>query len=65
MKTIKGTKEQIKALNNFVTEVTLSDKPVPVTNELEHQAALQLIAAGHAVATKKKNYGRIAEIKGL
>lgn len=64
-KQIVGTKAEIQALNDWVTEVTLSQRPVKVANDMQHKAALQLVEAGHAVITKKKNYGRIAEIKGV
>ena len=63
-KTIKGTKEQIKSVNDFLIDVTLSGRPVKIQNELQHKAALQLVKAGMAIITKKKNYGRIDEIKG-
>jgi len=64
-KTIQGPKDLMQELRDWIAEVTLSDHPVAVTNDLQHKAALQLIAAGYAVATKKKQYGHIAEVKGI
>lgn len=64
-KQIVGTKSEIQALKDWVIQATLSDRPVKVENDMQHKAALQLVEAGHAVITKKKNYGRIAEIKAV
>lgn len=58
------TKEQIKKqVIDFIAEVTLTKKTVPVTNEFLHKAAVQLVEAGYATIVYKKNYGKIGAIR--
>jgi hypothetical protein len=58
------TKSEKEMLEQFINKLVF-DGRVAVTNDIEHKAALQLVNANKAIITKKKNYGRIAEIKDV
>jgi len=61
---IKGKKEQFEIMRNFKTLVRISSKPVDVICDYEHMAAKELVKQGLAKVVKKKQCGRIAQIKG-
>lgn len=63
MKTLKVTADQ-KKIAEALTLKAMEGCTIEISNELEHKIAERLVAAGMASVTKKKNYGRIAEIKG-
>lgn len=58
---IKVTKEQKIAGIDRILELSEMSK-FTITNELQHKIALELVQGGIAKITKKKNYGKIAEI---
>jgi hypothetical protein len=64
-KTIKVNQDQKAMLTDFIAKVTLTNRTVNVTNDLEHKAAKQLVDAGLAKIVYFKNYGHIAAIKGV
>ncbi len=62
-KDIKVTPAERKLAEDFVLRLELGDKPIKVTNPLEHKIAEALVAKGAAEIVGKKNYGRIDAIK--
>lgn len=63
MKTmVKCTQAEKTMLREMLADLVFSGK-VKVENDLQHKAAMILVDSGHAIVTRLKNYGRIAEIK--
>lgn len=58
----KGTQKEKQEYMEFCKNFAIDGKAV-VVSQVQHAAAEQMVKAGHAVITKKKNYGRIAEIE--
>lgn len=63
-KILKLTKEQKNLADRMMFDA-LVGKEIEITNAFEHQVAEQLIVAECAEIIEKKNYGRIAKIKGI
>lgn len=61
---LKVTKEE-KQLGETMFNDCMSYKVLDITTPFQHKVAEQLVINGMAEVTKKKNYGRIAQIKGL
>jgi len=54
-----------KVVAEMFTMKALQGYTLEISNDFEHKIAERLVEAGMASITKKKNYGRIAEIKGI
>lgn len=63
-KIMKVTKTEKELGMDFILKLSELGK-IAITNDFEHKIALRLVEAGQAIVTKKKNYGKIAEIKGV
>lgn len=59
---LKGTKKEKEIYDRFIRTIVCYGK-AEVTCQVEHLAAEDGIRKGQLIATKKKNYGKIAEVE--
>jgi len=57
------TKTQKAKAEQMVMKLVCGSK-IEITNDFDHKLAEMLVKSGVAKVSKKKNYGRIAEIEG-
>lgn len=61
---MKVTKAQKEMMKDLIARLVLSHfQTVEISNPIEHRLAEQMVKQGLVTITKKKNYGRIQEIK--